>query len=447
MTPIVAIVGRPNVGKSTLFNRLLGKRVAIVSDIPGTTRDRIFADGVIEGRPFTLVDTGGLEPEPSTAIAARVRSQAEMAIEEADIIIFLLDVTDGLIPADIEIAERLRRSNKPVIAAVNKTDNENLEAGTGEFYRLGIDRVIPISALHGRGIANLREALALLIPRVMTTEKLDDKAEIPKLAIVGRPGVGKSTLLNRILGRERVIVGDSPGTTRDAVNTVLRYQKQDVMLIDTGGLRRRGRIEAGIEYYSVIRALRAISQCHVALLTIDASKLVTAQDIHVARYVVEARKGVIVVANKWDLVPEERREEYRRSIEQRFKFLAFAPIIFASALTGYGVSKVMATAIDVCRQRSTKLPDETVSAIIMKAYTEHPPLRRGTGSLEVYDAHQEGINPPTFIIQVNEPELVHFSYRRYLENSLRRFFAFTGTPLAMIFRKSSRKTSRGVRQV
>jgi len=442
MTPIVAIVGRPNVGKSTLFNRLLGKQVAIVSDIPGTTRDRIFADTAINDRPFTLVDTGGLEHLPSTTMAAKVRSQAELAIDDADIIIFLLDVTDGLVPSDIEITERLRRSSKPVIAAVNKADNDKLEAQTGEFYRLGIDRIIPISALHGRGIASLKEALTPLLPKAKVIEEPVAKAEMPKLAIVGRPGVGKSTLLNSILGKERAIVNAIPGTTRDAIDTVFHYQKQAVLLIDTGGLRRRGRIEAGIEYYSVIRTLRAINQCHVALLVIDASELITAQDTHVAQYILEAHKGVVIVANKCDLVPDERREDNRSAIEQRLKFLPFAPVVFTSAKTGSGVGKVLAEALDVWRQRNTRLPDDTISAIIITAYTEHPPLRRGPGKLEVYGARQEGVNPPTFVIQVNEPKLVHFSYQRYLENSLRRTCAFTGTPLVVVFKKSHRKGAR-----
>ncbi|MEW6143094.1 MAG: ribosome biogenesis GTPase Der [Chloroflexota bacterium] len=442
MNPIVAIVGRPNVGKSTLFNRLLGKQVAIISDIPGTTRDRIFADTTIDNRPFTLVDTGGLEHTPSTPITAKVRSQAEQAINEADIIIFLLDVTDGLVPGDIEIAEQLRRSGKPVIAAINKVDNEKLEAQTGEFYRLGIDRVILISALHGRGAADLKEVLASLLPKTPAIAESPTRAEMPKLAIVGRPNVGKSTLLNAILGKERAIVNDVPGTTRDAIDTIFRYQKEDVLLIDTGGLRRRGRIEAGIEYYSAIRTLRAVNQCHVALLVIDASELVTAQDTHIAQYILEAHKGIIIIANKWDLVTAEHHEEYRAAIKQRLKFLNFAPVFFTSAITGGGLSKVLAGAFDVWRQRRTILPDETISAIIMKAYAGHPPLRRGPGKLEVYGARQEGVNPPTFVIQVNNPKLVHFSYQRYLENSLRRTCAFTGTPLVMAFKKSHRKGAR-----
>lgn len=441
MSPIVAIVGRPNVGKSTLFNRLIGKRVAIVSEIPGTTRDRIFADTSIDNRPFTLVDTGGLEHKPSTPIAAKVRSQAEIAINEADIIIFLLDVNNGLVPADIEIADQLRRSGKPIIAAVNKVDNEKLETYTGEFHRLGIDRIIPISALHGRGTADLTEAIASLLPKT-TAEVKTAKVEIPKLAIVGRPGVGKSTLLNAILGEERSIVNSVPGTTRDAIDTVFHYHGQDVLLIDTGGLRRRGHIEAGIEYYSLIRTLRAINQCHVALLVIDSSEMVTAQDTHVARYILEARKGVVIVANKWDLVPAGRREEYRDAIKKRLQFLDFAPIYPASAITGDGLSKVLRGALDVWRQRRMVLPDETVSAIIMKAYAEHPPLRRGPGKLEVYGARQEGTSPPAFVIQVNEPKLVHFSYRRYLENSLRRVCTFTGTPLVIVFKKSPLKGAR-----
>jgi GTP-binding protein len=263
---------------------------------------------------------------------------------------------------------------------------------------------------------------------------------------VGRPGVGKSTLLNSVLGKERAIVNNVPGTTRDAINTIFRYQKQDVMLIDTGGLRRRGRIEPGIEQYSVIRTLRAIEQCHVALFIIDASELVTAQDTHVARFILDARKGMVVVANKWDLVPIERREEYRGVIEERLKFLAYVPLIHSSAIHGSGIGKVLETALDVWRQRSLKLPDDDANGIIMSAYSTHPPLSRGQKRLEIYGATQGGVNPPLFVIRVNEPALVHFSYRRYLENRLRERYAFIGTPVTLVFKKSSRKTAKGARQ-
>jgi GTP-binding protein len=444
MKPVVAIVGRPNVGKSTLFNRLIGRQVAIVSDIAGTTRDRIFAGAEAQGRPFTLVDTGGLEAEPRTAIALKVRSQAELAIDESDIIIFLLDVIDGLLPADMDIASRLRQSGKPVIVVVNKTDNEKLETQSADFFRLGLEPIFPVSALHGRGVADLQEYLAGQLPE--KTDEETSKSAIPRLAIVGRPGVGKSTLLNSVLGKERAIVNNVPGTTRDAINTIFRYQKQDVMLIDTGGLRRRGRIEPGIEQYSVIRTLRAIEQCHVALFIIDASELVTAQDTHVARFILDARKGMVVVANKWDLVPIERREEYRGVIEERLKFLAYVPLIHSSAIHGSGIGKVLETALDVWRQRSLKLPDDDANGIIMSAYSTHPPLSRGQKRLEIYGATQGGVNPPLFVIRVNEPALVHFSYRRYLENRLRERYAFIGTPVTLVFKKSSRKTAKGARQ-
>ncbi|MCX8126192.1 MAG: ribosome biogenesis GTPase Der [Dehalococcoidia bacterium] len=443
MSPVVAIVGRPNVGKSTLFNRLVGKRIAIVSDVPGTTRDRIFASTTINDRPITLVDTGGLELTPSGPLAAKVRSQAQLAIKEADVVIFLLDVTHGLIPADIEIAEELRRSNKPVIVTVNKVDNERLETNTGEFYRLGIEPVVPVSALHGRGITTLKEALASLLPKTNDI-CAPTTAEIPRLAIVGRPGVGKSTLLNAILGEERVVVSETPGTTRDAIDTIFHYMGQDILLIDTGGLRRRGRVKSGIEDYSVVRTLRAIDRCHVALLVVDASAPVTAQDTHVAQYILEAYKSVVIVANKWDLVPAEAKEEYRAVIGKRLRFLNFAPLLFTSAVTGAGTGEVLENALDVWRQRNIVLPNEVVGDIICKSYAEHPPLRRGWNRLEIYGARQESASPPKFIIDVNEPKLVHFSYRRYLEKNIRRVCAFSGTPLVMVFRKTLPK---GVRQV
>ena len=442
MKPIIAIVGRANVGKSTLFNRLLGKAVAIVEDLPGTTRDRVFGDALLSEQEVTLVDTGGLEMRPGSSLAEKVKEQVEVAIAEADVIVFMTDVQEGLLPSDWEIAERLRRSSKPVVLIANKADNLRLENQVADFVRLGIGTPLAISAYHGRGINELLDGIIAVLPESVPTPAEWDRV---KLAIVGRPNVGKSTLLNVILGEERAVVDQVPGTTRDALDTVYHYDSQEILLIDTAGIRRRGRIEQGIEYYGVIRALRAIDRCDVALLVIDATEPVTAQDLHIAGYIKDASKGVILVVNKWDLVPKERRIESKQLIEQRLKFMPYVPIFYVSAKLKQGVDELVPQALLVKQERQRQLEKATVDEFVKEAVAIHELPRRGTRRLEVYSAYQSRTNPPSFVFVVNEPKLVHFSYKRFLENRLRRSFGFYGTPINLIFKKSGKMT-KGVRR-
>ncbi len=431
--PVVALVGRPNVGKSTLFNRLIEQPLAIVEDVPGTTRDRIYADARWGGLTFTLIDTGGLLPQPADDLIASVRDQVEIAIAEAEVIIFLVDVKEGLTANDLEIAELLRRSNKPVILAVNKADNESRRQAALEFYELGLGDLYPISALHGVGTGDLLDALLHVLP----PQPEEYEAEGVKIAIIGRPNVGKSSLLNAILGQERMIVSEKPGTTRDAVDSFIEWDGQSITLIDTAGIRRRGRIARGIERYSVIRALRAIQRADVALLLLDAVEGVTAQDAHIAGYILEEAKGVVIVVNKWDLVEKDTytMESYSRHIRRVLKFMAYAPLIFVSATTGQRVAKTIDVALKVQEARSRRIPTGKLNRVVQDAVTLHsPPSKRGR-RLRIYYATQVGIAPPSFVFFVNDPDLVHFTYHRYLENQFRAAFGFEGSPMRLSFRK------------
>jgi len=439
---VVAIVGRANVGKSTLFNRLAGESVAIVEDLPGTTRDRVFADVSWEGHEVTLVDTGGLEPKPGSSLAQKVKGQVEVAIAEADAIIFMVDVRDGVIAADCEIADLLRSCDKPVVLVANKADNARLESQIAGFYQLGVGTPLAISAQHGRGINGLLQAVTPLLPEPSIGFVDSDG---PKLAIVGRPNVGKSMLLNAIVGEERAIVDQVPGTTRDAVDTVFNYRGQELLLIDTAGIRRRGRASIGIEYYSLIRALRAINRCDVALLVTDATEFITAQDLHIAGYIKQAGKGMVLVINKWDLVSGQPKEAYAQQIQQRLKFMSHVPVLYVSAKFRHGVDGIIPKALEVWRERQKQLPDLVVDKVIKEAVTAHTRPRKGLRQLEVIRAYQAGINPPTFALLVNDPELVHFSYQRYLENRLRQTFGFSGISLRLLFKKArSRKPGKVV---
>ena len=429
--PIVAIIGRQNVGKSTLLNRLAGKRVAIVADMPGTTRDRIFADVSWQEASFTLVDTGGLELSPQSKVARGIRAQVEAAIAEADLIIFLVDAKDGVVPSDLEIAQMLRSSSKPLVLAANKADNPALESEAVEFYQLGLGEPLAISAYHGRGTAELLDRVISLLPPARAAES---KAEIMKLAIVGRPNVGKSTLLNTILGEERAIVDETPGTTHDAVDTRLDFGGQDVILIDTAGIRRRGRWGVGVERYSVIRALRAIDEADIALLVLDATELLTAQDKHIAGYIQEAAKGVILVVNKLDLAQDKSVAEYDRYIRRQLKFMPYAPVLYISAKFGQGVDRVMPQAFVVYEERLKRPAATLIDKVVRAALSSHVLPRKGTKQLKVFSATQAEASPPTFIFFVNDAKLIHFSYQRYLENKLRQAFGFGGTPLRLIFK-------------
>ena len=429
--PIVAIIGRQNVGKSTLLNRLAGKPIAIVADMPGTTRDRIFADISWQGVEFTLVDTGGLELRPQSSVARAVRGQVETAIAEADAIIFLVDTRDGLVPSDLEIAEMLRSSSKPLVLVANKADNARLETEAVEFYQLGLGEPLAISAYHGRGTAEL---LDRVIRRLPTPSAVETEGEIMKLAIVGRPNVGKSTLLNALLGEERAIVDEAPGTTHDAVNTLLDFDGQNVILIDTAGIRRRGRWGVGVERYSVIRALRAIDQADIALLVLDTTELLASQDKHIVGYIQEAAKGVVLVVNKWDLAVSQEVAEYNRYIRSQLKFMSYAPVVYISAKFGQGVDKVMPEACQVYQERLKRLSTAEVNNVVQQAVAAHNLPRKGSKQLKIFYATQAEVNPPTFVFFVNDAKLIHFSYQRYLENKLRQAFGFGGTPLRLVFK-------------
>ncbi len=429
--PIVAIIGRQNVGKSTLLNRIAGKPLAIVADLPGTTRDRILAGVSWQGVEFTVVDTGGLELRPHTTIAQGVKDQAEAAITEADVIIFLVDVKDGVMPSDIEIADMLRSSSKPTLLVANKADNARLETEAVEFYQLGVGEPLAISAYHSRGTAEL---LDKVISRLPTPPPVEAEPEVMKVAIVGRPNVGKSTLLNTLLGEERAIVDEAPGTTRDAIDTPLDFAGQSVLLIDTAGIRRRGRLGVGVERYSVLRALRAIDRADIALLVLDATELITAQDTHIAGYIQQAAKGIVLVVNKWDLATVKSPTECTRYIRSRLKFMPYASVLYISAKFGQGVDKVMPQVCQVYQERLKRLSTAAVNSVAQQAMAAHNLPRIGSKRLKILYATQAEVNPPTFVFFVNDAKLIHFSYRRYLENKLRQAFGFAGTPIRLTFK-------------
>ena len=441
--PIIAIVGRTNVGKSTLLNRLAGKRTAIVADLPGITRDRVFAPTSWQGRELTVVDTGGWQAKPETSLDEMVKHQVEAAISQADVIIFLTDAKEGLISADEEIADMLRITNKPVVLAVNKIDSAK-GANTADFYRLGIGMPIAISAYHNRGIAELMSAVLSFLPPLPASFA---GAEEVKLAIVGRPNVGKSTLLNALTGDERAITHEIPGTTRDSLDAIVHWDDRKALLIDTAGIRRRGRITTNINYYSLLRALQAINRCDVALLVIDATDFVTTQDMHIAGYIVEVGKSMVLVVNKWDLIPQEQRQEFKWHLGQRLKFMSYVPIIYLSAKLGQEVDKVLPQAWQVWQERQKHLSDSEIDAVVKQAVNSYPPPRVGSKRLHIAQACQSKSHPGTIMLKVNDPRLVHFSYQRYLENKLRHSFGFYGTPLQLIFTKAMGKSNKGMKVV
>jgi GTP-binding protein len=454
--PIVALVGRPNVGKSTLFNRIVGQRLAVVHDQPGTTRDRLHASAEWNGVLFTVVDTGGIEVLPDTVVVGRrpgpervlaqdsapfiplMRAQAEQAIYEADVVIFVTDVVSGLTSADEEVAEILRRSRCPVFLAANKADNLRLREAALEFYTLGLETLYPVSALHGSGVADLLDDVVEAFPGPTEEQGTSgDEEEGIKLAIVGRPNVGKSSLLNKLLGEERAIVSPIPGTTRDAIDTHLEWEGTSVTLIDTAGIRRSGKVERGVEHFSVLRALRAIQRADVALLVIDGIEGVTAQDTHVASLILEEWASVVVLINKWDAVEKDTytMDEYTKWVREALRFMDYVPVLFISALTGQRVHKVVPTALAVQEARFLRISTGELNRLVQDALARHaPPSKRGK-RLKIYYVSQPGVDPPTFVFHVNDPDLVHFGYERYLENRLRGSHDFSGTPLRLIFRQ------------
>jgi GTP-binding protein len=429
---VVAIVGRPNVGKSALFNRLIGSRKALVEDIPGTTRDRLYADVEWADHAFVLIDTGGLEPTGEAGYAPLVKHQVEVALAEADVVLLVVDARDGLTATDLEIADLLRRSAKPLLLVANKADNEARRQAIVQFYELALGDPLPVTAHHGLGLADLLDRLVELLPPAAG----EAPATGLRLAIVGRPNVGKSMLINAILGQERVIVSDEPGTTRDAIDTAFRYMDRDLVLVDTAGIRRRGRIQGGLERHSVLRAQEAIDRGDVAFLVIDASEGVTAQDAHIAGYVAEAAKGLVVAINKWDLMPpdDETRKAFLRAAQRRLRFVPWATLCLVSAKEGAGVDQLLAAGLAAGAAQEQRVPTAELNATMRRALATHGPPSVGGRRLKLLYITQASVRPPTFVFFVSDAALLHFSYRRYLENSIRRAFGFQGTALRLIFR-------------
>lgn len=432
--PVVAIVGRPNVGKSALFNRIAGGRIALVEDIPGTTRDRVYAQTEWRGRAFRLVDTGGLEAEG--AFSELVRRQVEAAIAEASVILFVVDAREGLTAADLEVADLLRRTDRPVLLLANKVENVEREQAIVQFYELGLGEPIPVSAHHGRGVADVLDIVVNILPPAKKGAAAET-AEALRIAIVGRPNVGKSMLVNAILGEERVIVSEIPGTTRDAVDTPLLFDGKPVILIDTAGLRRPGKQGKGLERHAALRSRRAIERADVAFAVFDLSEGFTAQDAHIVGYVVDAAKGLIVVGNKWDLVrgvEGVNKDSIARAVRARLRFVPWASLAIVSALERTGVRELMAEAWRIREERRRRVETGPLNQVIRRAIAERPPPSvRGRRAKVLYVTQPE-VDPPTFVFFVNDPAAVHFSYRRFLENTIRRAFGFDGTAIRLVFR-------------
>jgi GTPase len=450
--PVVALVGRPNVGKSTLFNRLTGERLAIVDEVPGTTRDRLLAEADWGGFFFFVMDTGGIDPTKgkgqtplsigSKDFIKEIRTQAELAIEESDVILFIVDGQAGVTPADYEIADILRRKQRsiegkfypPIILVVNKAESAKIRQVVGEFYELGMGEPFAISAMHGTGTGDLLDEVISHIEKIAEDTEEDQST---KIAIVGKPNVGKSSLLNKIIGEERALVSDIPGTTRDAVDTKLDYDGYPITLIDTAGIRRRGKVIPGVEKYSVIRSMNAIERADVAILMIDATTSITVQDTHIAGYIKDAWKSTVVVVNKWDLIEKDTYtiNDYTLQIREALNFMDYVPMIFISALTGKRVDRVLPLALQVQEERLVRISTSQINRVIQRAQDFHPAPSRTGRSLRIYYGTQVRSDPPTFMLYVNNPELAHFSYLRFLENQIRREFPFVGTPIRLVLKK------------
>ena len=442
MKPLVAIVGRPNVGKSTLFNKIVGKRIAIVEDTPGVTRDRIYADADWLNYKFTLIDTGGIEPESEDIIAKQMRRQAELAIETANVIVFIVDGRAGITAADEEVADMLRRCKKPIVIVVNKVDHPKFEDTVYDFYSLGIGTPISISAEQGLGIGDMLDEV------VAGFEAIEDEDENKNvgIAVVGRPNVGKSSLVNALLGQERTIVSNIPGTTRDAIDSPFTWRGNEYTLIDTAGIRRKRSIEdETVERYSVIRSLAAIRRCDIALIVVDAERGLSEQDVRIAGYVHEEGKASVLIINKWDTIEKDTYtvEEFKKKMLVDLAFMSYVPMLFISAKTGQRVNKVMEIADYAYQQNTMRISTGKLNDIVNEAVTMNdPPVNNGR-RLRIYYSTQVSIQPPTFVIFVNEPDLMHFSYRRYLENYIRKSFSLTATPIHLIIRKRGEKDEIG----
>ena len=439
MKPIVAVVGRPNVGKSTLFNKIVGKRVSIVADTPGVTRDRIYADAEWSGKQFKLVDTGGIEPSTDSEILSLMRSQADIAIETADVIIFVVNVKEGMTAADRDVAVMLRKSGKPVVLACNKCDSPGqppLEMY--DFYNLALGDPIPVSSVHGMGFGDLLDAVTESFDETMYAS--EDK-DIIKIAVVGKPNAGKSSFVNKVLGENRLIVSPVAGTTRDSIDTVVKYNDESFLIIDTAGMRKRGKVEEDIERYSVIRALSSIDRADVCMLMIDASEGVTEQDTKIAGYIHENGKACLVAVNKWDLIEKNTKtmNDFRMDVQEKLGFMLYAPIVFISALTGQRIGKVFEMAKYVHNQSAMRISTGMLNDVVNDATARvQPPSDKGK-RLKIYYLTQTGIKPPAFVLFVNDKKLAHFSYIRYLENQLRTTFGFEGSAIKFILREKDKK--------
>ena len=453
--PVVVLVGRPNVGKSPLFNRLVGERLAIIDQVPGTTRDRLVADSDWAGHDFFVVDTGGIDPQKqrkqdplsigSSDFIKDIRTQAEIALDEADVILLLTDAMDGVTQADREMVDLLRRRKgaedrpmPPILLVVNKADSDTGRMNAIDFFSLGLGEPYPISAIHGTGTGDLLDAVIELFP-VRIDEDGEDTSI--KVAIVGKPNAGKSSLLNKMTGQERSIVSNIPGTTRDAIDTKLTLDGQEYTLIDTAGIRKRGSVEPGVEKYSVLRAMQAIERCDVAILVIDAESGITAQDTHIAGYINEAWKSVLVVINKWDLIEKDHVTaiDYEKHVRRELNFLPYVPILFISAKTGQRVHQVLPLVYEIQQERIRKLPTAQLNKILVNAQDKHQ-SPSGTGKpLRIYYGTHVNTAPPTFLLYCNEPSLAHFTYMRFLENQIRETFPFKGTPIKIILKKRERR--------
>lgn len=438
MKPIIAIVGRPNVGKSTLFNRIAGGKKAIVWDEPGVTRDRNYADVEWEESAFTLIDTGGFEPVSKDRIFIQMREQCQLAMEEADVVLFLMDGKEGLTPSDKEITDILRRLNKPVFHIVNKVDGPKHEEKALEFYGLGVEPVYSISAEHGYGVNGLMDEVIKVLPKL--TEKKWDK-DIIKVAVIGRPNVGKSSLINRFLGYKRVLVDEVPGTTRDAIDTFFEKDAKGYVLIDTAGIRRKSRISLRLEKYSIVEALRTIDRSDVALLLLDSREGVTDQDARIGGFIHDKGKGYILVVNKWDLVEKDSQTmiQYEREVRENLKYLSYTPILFISALTGQRVRKVLDVVDHVSEQTKKRISTSPLNKYFGKWVEKFPPPLYKGRSVKLNYITQVSTAPPTFVIYTNFPNGIHFSYERYLLNQMRETFSFEGVPVRLRFRKKGKE--------
>ena len=437
--PIVAVVGRPNVGKSTLFNALAGQPISIVKDTPGVTRDRIYADVTWLDKSFTLIDTGGIEPETNDIILSQMREQAEIAIETADVIMFIVDVKQGLVDSDAKVADMLRRSHKPVVLVVNKVDNfDKFMPDVYEFYNLVIGDPMPISAISKLGIGDMLDEVTKHFPEDANTDEEDDR---PKIAIVGKPNVGKSSIINRLTGKNRVIVSDIAGTTRDAIDTTVKYDGKEYVFIDTAGLRRKNKIKEDLERYSIIRTVAAVERADIVVIVIDATEGVTEQDAKIAGIAHERGKGIIVAVNKWDAVEKNDKTiyEHTNKIKDTLSFMPYAEILFISAVTGQRLNKMFELIDAIIESQNMRVPTGVLNEILTEAVAmQQPPADKGK-RLRIYYITQVSVKPPTFIMFVNDKELTHFSYTRYIENKIRESFGFRGTAIRFINRERKEK--------